>query len=352
MKLALRNRCSVIFIPLLGFLFLINCGKDKPSAPQNRPPVIAGLSAVPNPVPRNQTADLSVAASDPDGDALVYSWTASAGTFASGNTASHAVWVPPQTPTLYQITVTVSDGKADVDTTMPITVTNAVFSLNGWVRNQSGEAATNLYVVVESPQGYSDSILTSSNGNYSFGEIPEGQLAVNLRSSEIVGDILPRYFDKDTLISLNENWVLNLNIREFNLIFYDDGSMASQWNMYGGVRNDGSKYIFENRLAYEDHMMMSSWHPVPSNADPSNLYFMVYGEAAPSDSSRLLAYLSVNGVDQGVYWNMVYRTTPRHFVGTFEGLSNIVGNNIQLDFEFEEWDAAYIYGRKIWVFNY
>jgi hypothetical protein len=352
MKPAKKNVILFIIILILGCLFFVNCGKDKATAPQNHAPIIAGVSATPNPVPRNQTADLSVVATDPDGDALTYSWTASAGTFASGNTASHAVWVPPQTPTSYQATVTVSDGKISADTTISIIVTNALFSLNGWVRNQSGNAATNLYVVIESAGGYLDSVQTSPNGNYSFSDISEGQLTMDLRSPEIVADILPRYFHKDTLINLNENAVLNFNIREFNLIFYDNGTMAGQWNMYGGVRNDGSKYVFENWLFYEDHMMMSSWHPVPSNADPSNLYFMVYGDAAPSDSSRLLAYVSVNGVDQGVYWNMVYHTAPRYFIGTFAGLANIVGNNIQLDFEFEEWDAAYIYARKIWVFNY
>jgi hypothetical protein len=353
MNTALRIAFYSMIAALLGCLFCFGCGKDKATtSPQNNAPQITAVSATPNPIPRNQTADLSVVASDPDGDALTYSWTTSGGLFAGGNTSAHVVWVPPQTPASYQATVTVSDGKTDVDTTINITVTSAAFSLGGQVRNQSDAAATDLYVVIENSSGYLDSTLTSSNGNYSFSNVPEGQLTVTLRSTEVITYVLPRYFDKDTLIALNGNTVLNFNIREFNLIFYDDGTMASQWNIYGGVRNDGNKYIFENQLFVEDHMMMSAWHLVPANADPSNLYFMVYGEAAPSDSSRLLAYVSVDGVDQGVYWNMVYKTNPRYYIGTFEGLDNVVGNHIQLDFEFEEWDATYIYAHEIWVFNY
>ena len=54
--------------------------------------------------------DFSVAASDPDGDPLSYSWEATAGTLEAED-SSTAKWTAPDQPGSAAVTVTVSDGR-------------------------------------------------------------------------------------------------------------------------------------------------------------------------------------------------------------------------------------------------
>ena len=344
----------VFSILLIISLPLFNCGGDDATAPEppNNPPEITAVTANPDPVPMNQTTTLSVTASDPDDDVLSYEWQATAGTFPAGNTSAQVTWIPPETQAEYSISVAVSDGEASVDTSILVDVIGAIYSLSGQVTNQSGSAATNLYVVITDSNSDTDSTLTDGTGNYSFSDLPEGAISMSLRSSEIIVHVLPRYIEKDTTISLSGDLVVNLAVQEFNTIFQDDGTQTSQWNMYGGVRNDGTKYIFEDYLFQTDYMVMVFPKPVPSNADIQKLGFLLRGESAPSDSSKILTRVLLNGVDQQLVWSATYHTTPAYYWGTLQQISGLPGNNIQLDLEFNELAATFVYIDDIWIFNY
>jgi hypothetical protein len=64
---------------------------------------------------------LSARATDPDGDALTYRWTASAGTFVE-NTGPSVVWRQPAEAVSVEIVCTVSDGYENVPLSLPVRV--------------------------------------------------------------------------------------------------------------------------------------------------------------------------------------------------------------------------------------
>ena len=94
--------------------------------PANTPPQISsGPTAAPNPVDENQTAQLSVTASDADGDPLTYTWTAPPGGGTISGTGATVTYTPPDVSVqqTFTITVTVSDGQGGTATgTVGVTV--------------------------------------------------------------------------------------------------------------------------------------------------------------------------------------------------------------------------------------
>jgi hypothetical protein len=88
-----------------------------PPVAQNQAPVLnAGPTSSASTVNAQQSVNLSITASDPDNDALTYTWTQApvspAGAFSS-TTAANPSWTAPQVTanTDFQLQVTVSDGK-------------------------------------------------------------------------------------------------------------------------------------------------------------------------------------------------------------------------------------------------
>lgn len=60
-------------------------------------------------MPAGTTVTITAQASDPEGDALTYSWTKDGGTLSDSNTNS-VDWTAPDTEGTYVITVKVDDG--------------------------------------------------------------------------------------------------------------------------------------------------------------------------------------------------------------------------------------------------
>jgi hypothetical protein len=76
----------------------------------NKAPTITSLNPSANSVARGESCTINCVASDPDGDAITYSWSASSGAISgTGNSVS---WTAPASVGTYTITVSVSDGKA------------------------------------------------------------------------------------------------------------------------------------------------------------------------------------------------------------------------------------------------
>jgi type IV pilus biogenesis protein CpaD/CtpE len=80
-----------------------------PAAATNHPPVLRALCN-PCTVSVGKSAMLSADATDPDGDALTYSWRAPAGTLAA-QSAPQTSWTAPTIEGPVPVTVRVGDGK-------------------------------------------------------------------------------------------------------------------------------------------------------------------------------------------------------------------------------------------------
>jgi chitinase len=89
---------------------------------RNRPPVIETIAANPETVSVNGQTKIEVLATDPDGDALRYSWQAESGSL-SPSTADTVTWFAPKLVGTYMVALTVRDSKDSyTDTSIAITV--------------------------------------------------------------------------------------------------------------------------------------------------------------------------------------------------------------------------------------
>jgi peptidoglycan-associated lipoprotein len=91
--------------------------------PANRPPTFNGpIQANPPTLEPGQTTNLTSPATDADGDVIVYTWSAPAGTF-SQQTGLNTTWTAPNQEGNYPITVTANDGRGGTATnsiTIPV----------------------------------------------------------------------------------------------------------------------------------------------------------------------------------------------------------------------------------------
>jgi hypothetical protein len=79
----------------------------------NNPPIIESLTAEWGRLKKASNTPITCVASDPDGDELIYTWSADAGNF-SGEGAT-VTWVAPNDYGTYPITVATSDGRGGED---------------------------------------------------------------------------------------------------------------------------------------------------------------------------------------------------------------------------------------------
>jgi hypothetical protein len=98
----------------LAIALWLNCGKDKPTNPQNRAPVITSITAEPDTFAMESSSTITVTASDPDGDGLNYSWESRGELLPIGN-ESNTLRVtnccPVSEPTLAMVISIVDDGR-------------------------------------------------------------------------------------------------------------------------------------------------------------------------------------------------------------------------------------------------
>jgi hypothetical protein len=119
----------------------------------NRSPTISSLTANPTSVSPGAVSTITCTASDPDGDTLSHTWSATGG--AISGSGSSVSWTAPSTTGTYTITCTVSDGKGGSDTkNVNIIVTVAGGGVKFWTR-QLGTNTTD----------YGWGVATDSSGN-------------------------------------------------------------------------------------------------------------------------------------------------------------------------------------------
>lgn len=117
---------------------LSSCKKDEDD--KNNNPSIASVTVVPGSVAANGIATVSVAATDPDGDALTYSYSVSGG--AIQGVGASATWTAPGQAGSCSVTVNVSDGKGGTASgNGSLTVTAAVTQITGTASFPVGTSA-------------------------------------------------------------------------------------------------------------------------------------------------------------------------------------------------------------------
>ncbi len=128
---------KILSTAMISALFLVvfttSCKKEA----ANGTPVISGVTVTPGSVAANGSVSVAVTASDPDGDAITYSYTATGGA-VQGNGAN-ATWTAPGQAGTYSVTVTVTDGKGGTASSNgALNVTEPVTQVTGSARFPSG----------------------------------------------------------------------------------------------------------------------------------------------------------------------------------------------------------------------
>jgi hypothetical protein len=116
-----RSRPRIVLLALLSLLPVLWGCEDPESQPQNRKPLIESVSAEPATVAAGDSVEITVTASDPDGDDLVFSYTPDGGTVAGAG--AQVTWIAPESPGTYSVHVTVTDSRGgSADCSVDITV--------------------------------------------------------------------------------------------------------------------------------------------------------------------------------------------------------------------------------------
>jgi len=138
-----------------------------PLAPGNVPPVITTFTSDTDPIQSGGTANLSVTATDADGDPLTYTYTASVGTVDQTGTATTVFHAPTvATATNVTLTVKVNDGhNPDVVKTLSVLVNPEPVSEVHITFTPAAEGGTGTSADVYGVKGDSDYTFTAKDQN-------------------------------------------------------------------------------------------------------------------------------------------------------------------------------------------
>lgn len=160
---------GIVVVAAVG---LVGCGGGG-GGTANNAPVINSLTAAANSLWPGGSTTIACNASDADGDALTYIWTANGGLIVgSSNTVT---WNAPNPASVYEIRCKVEDGKGgSVNRTVNVTVRKA--TVEGTVVDVSTSAGVQgVQVTIDGA-----SATTDANGNFSVSGVGQGTHTVQL----------------------------------------------------------------------------------------------------------------------------------------------------------------------------
>jgi|GEM_PF-1689345 len=191
-----QHLAALVFSLIVLALF-IGCNDDGGgSGSANTAPVISGLTANPasGSVDLYETSTLTVSASDADGDAITFTWNATAGTLDTlhGTTVE---WTAPDEALPSIITVWASDGAAEVSSIYTFDFSN--FTPGAPVLDSIHATPAHLYIitVANKTQWFMELYagVTAVNGSEIIrvtAEMPSGSI-LNLRDDGVWPDVIP-----------------------------------------------------------------------------------------------------------------------------------------------------------------
>ncbi len=247
------------------------------SGTSNNPPQISSLISSADSVYLGEFATLSCSASDLDGDALTYNWTATAGTFTgSGNSVD---WNAPDTTGNCTVTCTVTDGQGGqaeqsivlhvVEQPVPSDGLMAFFPFEGNARDGSG----NNY------DGFLQGNADASDGTLNLGDNSTDR--VNL-PNQIVDGVTN--FTAAAWLKIDVVHVPNLNTfysganasqhNAFSFWYSRETTNNNAYNKTWRIILDNAGYSFEANDVIEDQ----SWHHIAVKRDGAFAYLYIDGE--------------------------------------------------------------------------
>ena len=179
------NKLYVSIFVTSFILFGICCNDETPTGNSTHSPgsapSISSISISANPILQGEASRLKCYASDPDGDTLQYSWSASAGNFQNGiNDLDMVWWIAPISDGTFRITATVSDPYSSESKSVNITVYEAqITSVQGYITNNLGNIVPIATICFDS-----DCINTDVNGHYLISSIAAGRKDVTITHNQ------------------------------------------------------------------------------------------------------------------------------------------------------------------------
>jgi len=156
--------------PLLIYCFLgiVSCGGnndtgDEPTGPSGKAPIILNTSQSALFVPVSEIAQFSCSAYDPDGDSIIYIWSAIYGTFPDGNKGQTVTWKAPPSPYDIAITVSVTDYNFSTRETM------FIYAEASWQSHIIGTVYSNTGHGLANASVCAGGVCTTANGSGRFG---------------------------------------------------------------------------------------------------------------------------------------------------------------------------------------
>lgn len=150
------KKATLLFVTYL--IIFISCQKE------NNPPSIQQVIATPRITTIGETVQLNCTAIDVDGDMLIYSWLANAGSFIGSTSGSSVTWKAPDVAGYYNISISVSDSKSVTEQSKIVNVKVPPSDVTGFVYF-SGTTIPVSEVIVKIGELQSK---TSSDGKFSI----------------------------------------------------------------------------------------------------------------------------------------------------------------------------------------
>jgi len=166
----------------------------------NTPPEVSSVIPSATSVALGGSCTITCAASDPDGDALSYGWTATDGTISGEGSA--VTWTAPTTEGTYTISVTVNDGKGGTSSNSCTVTTEMKF---GSIDVKSSPSGATIYLDGEDTENITPYVITNVDPDsytiklaLSHYEYREGTITVNADATTYVNWSLT-YAEEETV---------------------------------------------------------------------------------------------------------------------------------------------------------
>lgn len=206
-----------------GLLLLVGCG-------ENTPPVLGDIVADPaDPVPPGGKVILTVSATDEDGDAITFSWTAVAGEL-DPSTGDTVTWTAPADLGKTTITVTADDGNGGTDEK------SIELETRNWLRADMAAYTPDTTVPLQNP-GTTEIEFELEEGEV----IPPGALVDSaFFSADFDGEDTLEYHDFNAYVVsptgtevefYNGVGLIELNVDEFRLAAVADEAAEGTWKV-------------------------------------------------------------------------------------------------------------------------